>query len=246
MRHILEGRGQKNGAQVRIWVKLIEVGNTEQIWSEQYDLFKVQNEIAQQIAILLRTILTLEEKRIWMSVKDPTKSMEAWDLFMRASLPNLETKADYEQSIRMLEQAIKLDPDFGRAYGNLGTNLYKLREFGVSESVWRDSAIALIQRLIEYNPERSTNYRCLAGTYKCTGDENKEYYIKGLKVYTGDYLTMRQLAHFYKRKEEFEKAIDLALKNLSIDIPTAEEVSYFEKAGFIMLETEDDFSSEEF
>jgi len=246
VRNILEGSVQKNGDQVRIWVKLIEVGKTEElVWSEQYDrhisdLFKIQNEIAQQIAISLRIILTPEEKRIWLGVKDPTKSMEAWDLFMRATQPIKESKADYEQSIRMLEQAIVLDPDFGRAYGNLGANLYKLKEFGASKRIWRDSAIAMIQKSIAFNPERSTPYRYLAGIYKWLGDENKEYkcYIKGLDNYPSDYFIMRQLAHFYERKGEFEKAIDLELENLSIDIPSEDEVNYFEKIGKLFQEVD--------
>ena len=132
--------------------------------------------------------------------------MEAWDLFIRAARPKKESKRDREESIQKLQEALKLDPNFGRAYCSLGANLYKMREFGAPESLWRDSALALIQRSLEINPERSAPYRYMAEIYKTVGDEEKVYacLTKGLENYPNDYIIIRNLGHYYERAGEFE------------------------------------------
>jgi adenylate cyclase len=63
----LEGSVRKVGDQVRITAQLVDGVAGHHLWAERYDrdlndIFGVQDEISQKIAIALKGILTVEEK----------------------------------------------------------------------------------------------------------------------------------------------------------------------------------------
>ena len=83
---ILEGSVQRSGESIRIIVQLINGQNDEHMWSETYtkelkDVFKVQSEIAQQIALELQAELTSKEEEILDN--EPTKNPIAYDFFLK-------------------------------------------------------------------------------------------------------------------------------------------------------------------
>jgi TolB-like protein len=78
---ILQGSVQRSGDQVRITAQLIDAATDEHLWAESYDrpiadLFKLQSEVANHIAIALRERLTDSEKSHIDKV--PTSNMEAY------------------------------------------------------------------------------------------------------------------------------------------------------------------------
>jgi adenylate cyclase len=67
VRCVLEGSVRKVGDQVRITAQLVDAVAGHHLWAERYDrdlkdIFGVQDEISQEIAIALRVILTADEE----------------------------------------------------------------------------------------------------------------------------------------------------------------------------------------
>ena len=67
VRYVLEGSVRKVGDQVRITAQLVDTVAGHHLWAERYDrdlsdIFGVQDEISQKIAIALKEILTAEEE----------------------------------------------------------------------------------------------------------------------------------------------------------------------------------------
>ncbi len=120
---ILEGSVQRSGDQVRITAQLINAATDEHLWAESYDrpikeLFKVQSDVASQIALALRTRLTATEKS--EINKAPTTNMEAYTLYQKSQY-NLgdNSKESFARSIQLLLHAIQLDKNFALAYATL-------------------------------------------------------------------------------------------------------------------------------
>jgi adenylate cyclase len=67
VRYVVEGSVRKVGDQVRITAQLVDAVAGHHLWAERYDrdlndIFGVQDEISQKIAIALKVILTAEEE----------------------------------------------------------------------------------------------------------------------------------------------------------------------------------------
>src|SRR5262249_31663359 len=120
---VLEGSVRRAGNRLRIVGQLIDASNDEHIWAETYDrelkdVFDIQSEVAENIAGALRSNLSPVVKgRI---DKSPTGNLDAYDLYLRGrdKLHGL-TESDNAQAIELLEQALKLDPNFALCYASL-------------------------------------------------------------------------------------------------------------------------------
>jgi adenylate cyclase len=121
--HVLEGSVRKAGNKLRITAQLIKVTDDTHLWSDAYnreleDVFAIQEEISQAVVENLKVkLLNIPSEPL---VKDYTKSLEAYELYLKAKfflnkgvLPGIEKAIDY------LERAIKTDPKFVPAYSML-------------------------------------------------------------------------------------------------------------------------------
>ena len=117
---LVEGSVRKAGNRVRVTVQLINAGTEEHLWSSHYDknlddIFAVQSEIAEKVAVELKTQLLDSEKQTLE--KKPTENTEAYTCFLRGrELLREETEASLRQALVLFEKAIELDPRFARAY----------------------------------------------------------------------------------------------------------------------------------
>ena len=122
--HILEGSVQKAGNKVRVNAQLLDARNDAHLWAQTYtkdlsDVFAIQTEIAEAIAQQLQAQLSPDEKaRI---SKPSTTDPLAYDLYLRArelddrsNDPN--AKQSLLQGVSLLEEAVRRDPKFLRAY----------------------------------------------------------------------------------------------------------------------------------
>ena len=123
---ILEGSVQKAGDRVRVNVQLIDAGSDSHLWADTYDrdlsdIFAVQSEIAQRIAGSLEAALTREVRASLET--PPTSNAEAYELYLKARAIILQTssydRARVDESTRALEAAVRLDPGFALAWGEL-------------------------------------------------------------------------------------------------------------------------------
>jgi len=123
---ILEGSVRRVGNQVRVNVQLINVANDQHIWAEDYDreltdVFAIQSDLAQKIADRLRAKLSPTEKA--QIERKPTENNEAYLAFVEGhdllTRPD-RLRADTEKAEQLFERAIRLDPNFAKAYAALG------------------------------------------------------------------------------------------------------------------------------
>lgn len=122
--HVLEGTVRRAGNRVRVNAQLINARTDAHIWAETFDreltdLFAIQSELAERIVKALRANLSPTE--IAGLQEQPTKSLEAYDLYVRAR--DLfrwsgigDPHENGEKALPLLEQALARDPQFALAH----------------------------------------------------------------------------------------------------------------------------------
>jgi serine/threonine protein kinase/tetratricopeptide (TPR) repeat protein len=116
---ILEGSVRRAGNRIRVTAQLIDATNGYHLWSERYDremedVFAVQDEIAQAIALALKVKLAPTP------VKRQPK-VPAYEAYLKARhLMAKWTPEGLARGRECMEQAISLDPEFALAHARLG------------------------------------------------------------------------------------------------------------------------------
>ncbi len=132
----LEGSVQKVGNKVRITAQLINANTQEHIWADRYDrdlkdIFSMQSEVAQQIAMQLHVKLSEKEKE--RINKSPTTNIEAYKFYRRGrAFWDKRTKETFDSAEANYKRAIDLDPDYALAYSGLA-DLYIYNLKGLSQ-----------------------------------------------------------------------------------------------------------------
>lgn len=123
--YVVEGSVRKAGDHVRITAQLNDVGTGNHIWGERYDrnladVFAVQDEITEAIVAAIEPQLYAAEN--FHAQRKPPDSLDAWDLVMRALSHYWRvTRQDIVVAQALLEKAISIDPNYGKALGLLAT-----------------------------------------------------------------------------------------------------------------------------
>ncbi|NHA15081.1 hypothetical protein [Thioalkalivibrio sp. XN279] len=154
---ILEGAVQRAGQRVRINAQLIDTQTDAHLWAETFDreltpenVFEIQSDIAAAIAAALGSALGVGEP-MSSGAAVPTKSAEAYDLFLRARATR-EVWAEAETRARMAlyRQALEFDENFvlamaelGREYTNIFWHHSRRDEDRREGGRWIDRALAL-------------------------------------------------------------------------------------------------------
>jgi tetratricopeptide (TPR) repeat protein len=120
---------------LRINAQLIDATTGGHLWAERYDgsienVFELQDKITQSIVTALAVNLTAGEQE--QQARKETGSPEAYDAFLRGwAHYRLDTPGDFAKAIPYLENAIELDPSFGRAHAALAA-IY----WGIWDHAW--------------------------------------------------------------------------------------------------------------
>jgi TolB-like protein/Tfp pilus assembly protein PilF len=135
---ILEGSVQRLGNEVLINVQLIDTQSSAHIWAQAYtreldNIFGVEGEVAEKIAVALRAQLSSAESAQLAAI--PTTSRVAYDLFLRAEheanlgFSGYDT-AHLKGAMGLYRQAVANDPNFGLAHARLSQVESTLAWFG--------------------------------------------------------------------------------------------------------------------
>jgi TolB-like protein len=123
VRYVMEGSVRRGGDRVRITAQLNDVATGSHIWAERYDreladVFAVQDEITETVVAAIEPKLYAAEN--FRATRKPPDSMDAWDLLMRALSQFWRvTRMDNAAAQALLEKAVAIDPNYGRALGLL-------------------------------------------------------------------------------------------------------------------------------
>jgi TolB-like protein/tRNA A-37 threonylcarbamoyl transferase component Bud32 len=123
---ILEGSVQHEGNKVRLTVQLIDARNDQHLLAASYDrelnkVLDLQSAVAKQVADALAATLTRQERGELDRVS--TNNGDAYDRYLRATALFRQPTPDDEKGLvapkQLLEEALRLDPDYADAYSLL-------------------------------------------------------------------------------------------------------------------------------
>jgi TolB-like protein/Tfp pilus assembly protein PilF len=236
--NILEGSVRRSGNKVRVNVQLIDATNDEHIWAEDYDgdltdVFKIQTDLAHQIAAALQAKLSPTEKALMD--RKPTENGEAYLAFVQAH--NLHTAYEdlekLKQGEQLYERAVQLDPKFALAFARYSQLESWILHTFERTPARREKARTLAERALQLQPDLPEAHLALGFSYYY-GDNDydaaeKEFAIaqQGLPNEAEAYLAMgaiqRRQGKWTESTASLEKASSLnpkdtwALQNLAIN-----------------------------
>jgi adenylate cyclase len=154
VRYVLEGSVRKAGGRVRITAQLIDAQSGAHLWADRFDgsledVFELQDKVASSVAGIIEPALqTAETAR---SANRPTSDLTAYDLYLRADSMILPSATQIPEALRLLEQAIQRDPNYGPALGLAARCCLRLVADGRSEDSEADrrKGIDLARRALQ-------------------------------------------------------------------------------------------------
>ena len=172
VRYILEGSVRKGGDRVRVTAQLIEVAGGHHLWAERYDrriedVFAVQDELTGKIvATLVGKLIDSERRR--SRGDERTDNLKAYELVLRGrELWFRFTEQDNCAARRLYQEAIALDPDYGRAYASLAWSyVTAYNEYWTDDPQGTlDKALEIALQGVQINPASHTNRLALGQVY---------------------------------------------------------------------------------
>ncbi|KRE12895.1 adenylate cyclase [Bosea sp. Root483D1] len=152
VRYLLEGSIRHAAGRVRINAQLVDALTGNHLWADRFDrelgdIFAVQDEVTARIAEALLGRLRLPPPR-----RRP-KSLEAYDLCVRARRLMDDTPQAAQEAHLLLTRAVSLDPDYAEAYRWLALNHWMgwVHSGGPTEAS-RGTALELTRKAVALDP----------------------------------------------------------------------------------------------
>ena len=238
---IVEGSALLTGDRVRITAQLIRTAEEGHLWAAQYerdlsDVLALQREVARAIASEIRVTLTPREEA-GLSTPDPVNP-EAHQAYLRARFHwNKRSKNGVENSIRYLEEAIRIDSSYALAYGALAESYVVMGDWGyhLPKEMYL-TAEKIARKAMELDPGLAEAYTALGAVeHEChyNHDRAKELYLKAIEL-KPNYATAHQwlaellsrLGQFEESQAEFNRALRLDPTSLIINGSMASNYYY--------------------
>ena len=149
---LVDGSLSNEDDQLKATVKLIDAREGHQLWARSFKSVphafqKLPGAISKEVAAQIQHSILPEERR--------SSSLQATELYLRArKMGDHRYKDSIAQAIRLLEQAVNLDPDFAEAYGELSFLYGQLHYYGSVSLEERDKLMEeYLNRALEIDPE---------------------------------------------------------------------------------------------
>jgi adenylate cyclase len=123
VRYVLEGSVRKAGGRVRITAQLIDATSSVHLWADRFDralddVFALQDELT--ISVVGAIEPSLRKAEIERARRKRPDSLDAYDLYLRAlPLASTAMPEDADKALPLLEEAIRLEPDYSAAHAVL-------------------------------------------------------------------------------------------------------------------------------
>jgi TolB-like protein/AraC-like DNA-binding protein len=216
--YLLKGSVQKFGDMIRVEVGLVNGKTGHSIWADNFDrefddIFQMQNEIAEEVALHMEITLS-PEVRSKLNLGYTSNSL-AYDLYMKAHYEfTTYTRAGYTRAHEYVKQAIELDSSFALAYslqGNIA--IAKGSMFGVELDAMEalSQAMISIRKALEIEPDLPEAH-AVKGFYHLYNDwdfkKAEQAYKKGIETFNteGYALYVDYLNFAGRHKEALEMA----------------------------------------
>jgi adenylate cyclase len=142
VRYVLEGSVRKGGDRVRITAQLIDALSGAHLWADRIDgsledIFDIQDKVASSVGGVIEPALYAAEAA--RSAGRPTTDLNAYDLYLRAYALVTPSNRHAPEALRLIEQALALDPRYGPALAWAAICCTVLVNDGRSENRERDT-----------------------------------------------------------------------------------------------------------
>jgi TolB-like protein/DNA-binding winged helix-turn-helix (wHTH) protein/Tfp pilus assembly protein PilF len=214
VRAVLMGKLTLRGDVLLISAELVDVKDNKRLWGDQYnrklvDVVRLQGEIAQEIAGGLRLKLTGEQKE--RLAKQYTESTDAYHAYLKGRFfLEKRTGPATEKSIQYLEEAIRLDPNYGLAYATLA-NCYLSTSF--------DAAKQAVAKALEIDNTLAEAHAALGNIRLIEGDWSgaERAFIRARELSPNYQRFHFDYAHYLRLMKRFEEAVAESKRVLDID-----------------------------
>jgi len=159
VQYVVHGSVRRSGTMLRIAVELSEAQSGQVIWADRFDgeitdLFELQDRIAIRVAAAVAP--HLHERELSRALRKHPTSMTAYDLTLQAldQLSRMDRSA-LGRARELLEQAIKVDPDYAPAYSRLASLHLRWVAQGWSEDELADRQTAASNARLAIERDRS-------------------------------------------------------------------------------------------
>lgn len=238
------GSVRQEGSRVRIHLEIVDARNDRTLWSEQYDrelkdIFEVQTEAALRVADVLKARLSPNEQaRI---ERRPTESIAAYELYLRAEeLPYSDHQKNLS-AVRMLQQALSIDPRFAMAEAALAYRMVFQAYWDKSSYV--DSGMDMARKALGLDPDLAEAHVALALGYylKGQGSNARLSLLKTIELNPNHGGAMMNLSLLESDTGHFDEALHWARRGFRLEPNSA--VAYFH-VGIPLLFLGDDAATE--
>jgi adenylate cyclase len=119
VRYVLGGSVRKAGNRVRITGQLVDAITGAHVWADRFDgaledIFDLQDRVTSSVVSAIEP--KIRDAEIVRAQRKPTESLQAYDLVLRA-IPHMAARSrdGHREATRLLEHAIKIDPNYALA-----------------------------------------------------------------------------------------------------------------------------------
>ena len=214
VRYVLEGSVRKASGKVRIAGQLIDAQTGVHIWADRFerdliDVFVLQDEVAASVVSAIQPKLLQTE--IASAMRRRTENLSAYDLYLRALQQFHLTSPDkVAEALRLLEQALELEPQFGAVAGLAGICYMQRVLFGyaIDPEFERNEAVRLVRLALsvdDSDPETLAN-AALVSAYML-GDCENEMIDRAVALNSNSFLAWHCRGWVYKIAGRLEEAL---------------------------------------
>ncbi|MEM9321602.1 MAG: hypothetical protein AAGA41_02125 [Pseudomonadota bacterium] len=232
--HIVEGAVQRTAGRVRIQAALINVRTDETLWSDSYteparDAFALQDDITRRIAAALRVTIGEDGEARIEQVFSATDNEAAYDKFLLGEhLWHLRGEDNIREAIGHLEDAIEMEPNFGRAQALLSMAHITLQSYAFVDSLeeWealRDTNVAAArgyaERALAIDPTLVDPYTALGDLTRVENrwQDAETYYLRALELDPDNATANLWYGEFLEDVGRTNEAYSATRKTLDVD-----------------------------
>jgi TolB-like protein/Flp pilus assembly protein TadD len=164
--YILEGTVRREGNLVRVAIKLVQVTDQTQLWTESYErnlgnILAFHADMTRDVARRIQIQLA-PQKQATLSAARPVNP-DAYEAYLKGLyFWNKFTNPDFHKSVEYFQQAIEKDANYAPAYSGLAASYVNLVEFGEPPIDFYLKSEAAARKAIELDGTSSQAHATLA------------------------------------------------------------------------------------
>jgi len=239
VRYVLEGSIRKAGERVRITAQLVDAATGQHLWAERYDgilknVFALQDEITLKILNALQVKLTVgEQAQLWSKGTD---NLKAYLKYLQAR--DHVYQLNQEKNVlgrQMLEEVIRLDPNYAVAYMTLAhTHTFDIY-YGTCKSLKESlkRALDLVEKAIELDDSLAEAHGILGCIYQLKRQHKKAIAEgrRAVAINPNSAYSHNRLGLFLRYAGRYEEALSYSLKAIRLNpFPPGH---YFHQLGMV-------------